>query len=202
MKFKLKVITLCLFLFLPQIALAEEQAVVSAEQAKKIHNDLRQLRATLEKAMNEKDIKTILAHVDDNVIFTTMNGDVVTGKEKLGAYYNKMMVGPDRIIDSVQSKFIADDLSVLLEDDVAIAHGHSEDRYQLIAGKELNLTALWSSTLIHRSGGWKIASFHYSVDMFENPIVAAQQKSLWMVGAAGFLLALATFFIGRRRKKT
>lgn len=192
-------IALCL-LFLSQFVMAEEQIAISEPQAKTIHQELRKLKDTLEKAMNENDVATILANVDEKVIFSTMNADVVTGRENLGAYYKKMMQGPNKVIDSITSTFVADDLSILHEDDIAIAHGHSDSSYKLAIGKTLDIKGVWTSTLIHRNGAWKIASFHYSVDMFDNPILKAQNKMLWIVGAGGALLALLAFFLGRRRK--
>src|SRR5204863_5185487 len=96
---------------------------------------LRALQATMETALNSRDIDTILANVDENVVLTTMNGDIARGREGIRSYFAKMMDGPDKVVDSVTSDFIPDDLSVFHGPDVAIAFGKSNDHYVLTSGE-------------------------------------------------------------------
>ena len=168
----------------------------------KIHDELRALKSIMEKALNEKDIETIIKHVDDNVTFTTMNGDFVRGKEKVRAYFEKMMKGDERIVDSVESNFEADDLSVLHGEDLAISTGTANDSYKLKNGDDFKVQARWSSTMVRQDGQWKVANFHYSTNMFDNPILEAQRTVLIGLGIGGaVILGLIGFFIGRRKKQ-
>lgn len=51
-------------------------------------------------------------------------------------------------------------------------------------------------------GRWRIAQFHYSVNMLDNPVLAAQRKLLLGGGAAAALAALALgFALGRRGRR-
>lgn len=169
------------------------------KNAEDLHNGLRALKTTMEKALNKGDIDTIVAHADERVVFTTMNGDVVRGKEGVREYFNKMMTGPDRVVESVTSKFEVDDLSILHGDDMAIAFGDTEDHYVLTDGRVFDVKARWSSTMLLRGDRWVVASFHYSTNMFDNPILDAQRRYLLMgAGAVVLIVAGLAFFLGRR----
>ena len=181
---------------------AGDHAVITAEQGEGIHTELRALRDTMQKAMNEQDIETILANVDENVVFSTINGDVVHGRDNLNAYFEKMMKGTSKIVTSVTMDFIAEKPSILHEDDVAIAFGHSDGRYELAVGETLNVNAIWSATMLLRDGAWKIANFHYSVNVFDNPLLDAQKRVIWFVAILGLVLILVAFLLGRRVKRT
>ncbi len=189
---------LCLLAF---SSFAKEESEITSEQADLIHSELRALRETMQRAMNEQNIDAILENVDKNIVFSTMNGDVLHGQNNLRAYFEKMMKGPDRIVDSVTTHFVTDAPSILYENDIAIAFGHSDDIYELAIGKTFTVRPIWSATMIRRNGSWKIANFHYSVNMFDNPILDAQRQLIWIIGIAGIIFALVTFLIGRRFKR-
>lgn len=159
-----------------------------------LHDELRAVRATMETALNEKDLDALTAHVTPDVVFTTMNGDVVHGPDGIRDYYRKMMEGEDRVVDSISAHFVPDDLSILLDPDAAVAFGSTEDRYELAGGRTFEVAARWTATLVRRDGAWKIAAFHYSTNMFDNPVLDAQRSALVKaaIGAAlvAFVLAL------------
>lgn len=177
-------------------------AVPDATSIEATHEELRVLKATMETAINNNDIDTLLANVEDEVVFTTMNSDVVVGKDAIRAYFNKMSVGPDRVVDKVTTRFIPDAKSILYGDDIAIAYGHTDDNYVLRNGTEFNVNARWSTTMRRSDGHWRVASFHYSVNMFDNPILAAQRKLLVGIALVGsLLLAAVGYWLGSRRRR-
>jgi uncharacterized protein (TIGR02246 family) len=201
---------LCLAVFLAAPALAQLQPEATIDRAvaaspdtvaQQAHDGLRKLRSVMEEAMNSGDIDAILANVDDDVVFTTMNGDVARGKEAIREYYQKMMTGPDRVVQSVTTKFEPDDLSILHGDGVAIAFGRTQDHYVLSNGDEFDISARWSGTMLADDGGWKVASFHYSDNIFDNPVIDAQRRILIGFGVALAVLTGALgFWLGRRRR--
>jgi uncharacterized protein (TIGR02246 family) len=185
-----------------------EETVPAAPSEDQLHDELRAVRTAMETALNGKDIDGILAHVTDDVLFTTMNGDVVRGPEAIREYFSKMMEGEDRIVDDIRATFQPAALSILYGGTVAIAYGTTDDRYELTAGTTFNVQALWSCTLLRQQegpgqeGAWKIASFHYSTNMFDNPILSAQRRFLLWVGVAvALLLAAVGFVLGRRGRR-
>ena len=180
-------------LVMPQPAVAEP----TPEQ---LHQELRVLKATMEKALNEMDIETVIANVTEDIVFTTMNGDVARGRDGIRKYFETMMKGPNPRVISVRAKFEADDLSRLYGNDLATSFGSSKDHYTLAGGESFVVDARWSGTMVRRDGRWLIANFHYSTNMFDNPVLDAQRKVMLLVasGVAGVLMLIA-FFVGRAR---
>lgn len=203
---------LTMFLF-PLAAYAEADAAVAQVQPlvipqpavaeptpEQLHQELRVLKATMEKALNEMDIETVIANVTEDVVFTTMNGDVARGRDGIRKYFETMMKGPDPRVISVRAKFKADDLSHLYGNYLATSFGSSKDHYTLAGGESFVVDARWSGTMVRREGRWLIANFHYSTNMFDNPVLDAQRKVMLLVaaGIAGVLMLIA-FFVGRAR---
>lgn len=175
------------------------------------HQELRDLRSKMQTAMNANDIETLLTGVTDDVVFSTMNGDVVRGKDGIRDYYAKMMTGPNAVVSKISTDFVADDLTILYGGDLGepettgVAWGLSNDSYTLKDGLEFQVQPRWTATMIREPDGWKVASFHYSVSMFDNPILSKLKSSMATtagVGAGvGLVLGLLIGFLLGRRKK-
>jgi uncharacterized protein (TIGR02246 family) len=184
-----------------------EAAAAAAEAAPtvdQLHDELRAVRAAMETALNRRDVEGLLAHVTPDVVFTTMNGDVARGAQGIRDYFARMMEGEGRIVETVTTHFEPDDLSILYGDSVAIAFGRSDDHYELTNGRVFDVAARWTATLLRQDGEWKIAAFHYSTNMFDNPVLAAQRKALIGGAVAAAAAAFAVAFVlgralGRRR---
>lgn len=184
----------------PVAAAAEAvaQAAPEAPTPDQIHDDLRSLRTTMETALNDRDLDALVNHVTDDVVFTTMNNDVVVGPGGIRDYFRKMLEGPDRVVDSVTSHFEADALSTLVEDDVAISFGRSHDHYQLRGGRELEIEGRWTATMVRRDGRWLVAAFHYSTNVFDNPILAVQRRAAtWIAAGLGAVMLIVGLLLGR-----
>ncbi len=179
-----------------------QTAVADAQATESLHKGLRDLKATMQRALSDMDLNTLLANVTEDVVFTTMNGDVAVGRESIRKYFDTMMKGPKRVVTSINANFEADELSHLYGSDVAVAWGTSKDRYQMAVGGSLDVNARWSGTMVRREGRWLIANFHYSTNMFDNPVLDSQRK-IFFIGAAvaGLALALVAFWLGSVRGK-
>ncbi|HYH07885.1 MAG TPA: SgcJ/EcaC family oxidoreductase [Thermoanaerobaculia bacterium] len=190
----MKRLLLIILAALPALAQQPDEAV---------HNALRQLKATMTKALNERDLATIVAHVDENVVFTTMNGDVCRGPQQIRAYFDKMLTAPGHIVKDVKVSFEADALTTLYGGDMGIAIGNSNDRYELTNGSRFNIRGRWTCTMVRKPDGrWVIAAFHYSTDVFENPILDRLKRAVWQAGIAiGLVCLLLGYFGGRMQKR-
>jgi len=176
---------------LPILILISVIAPLHAQQSDEaVHNALRQLKATMTKALNERDLDAIVANVDPNVVFTTMNGDVCRGPEQIRAYFEKMLTAPGHIVKNVTVSFEADALTTLYGGDTGVAIGSSKDHYELTNGETFDINGRWTCTMVRNGDRWVIAAFHYSANVFENPIVDGYRKAIWMVGAGAALVAL------------
>ena len=178
--------------------------VAAAPNDEAVHDALRELKATMSKALNERDLDTLVANVDPNVVFTTMNGDVCRGPEEIRAYFDKMMNGPGRIVKNVTVSFEAAALTTLHGGDTGIAWGSSKDHYELMDGQTFDIKGRWSCTMVRNGDRWLIASFHYSANLFDNPILTKVKSLISRVGVAAAIGGLLLgFLIGRmtaRRK--
>ncbi len=185
---------LILFAFLPLHAQEPDAAT---------HNALRQLKATMEKALNERDLDTIVANVDPQVVFTTMNGDVARGPQQIRAYFRKMLIDPGHIVKNVTVKFDVDALTTLYGGDTGVALGNSHDHYELTNGDTFDINGRWTCTMVKNGDRWVIAAFHYSANVFDNPILERYRKAMWTAGIGGAVVGLILgFFVGfllRRR---
>lgn len=163
------------------------------------HDELRKLRAEMEDALNKGDLDGLLAHVDDTIVFTAMNAETGHGKQAIRDYFNKMMTGEKKIVQSVKMDFVPDGLSTFYGPDVAVSTGSAPAHYVLTNGMDFEVNARWTATLVRRDQGWRVATFHYSTNMFKNPVLDMQRKFLLMIaGAVALAFALIGFFIGRR----
>lgn len=167
------------------------------------HNALRQLKATMEKALNERDLNAIVANVDPNVVFTTMNGDVCRGPQQIRAYFDKMLNAPGHVVKDVKVAFEVDQLTTLYGGDTGVAYGSSNDHYVLTDGKTFDIHGRWTCTMVKNGDRWVIAAFHYSANVFDNPILDRYKRVIWQAGiGAGLLALLLGYAAGRRQRRT
>lgn len=180
---------LMLFAFLPMHAQEPDAAT---------HDALRRLKTTMETALNARDLDTIVANVDPNVVFTTMNGDVCRGPEQIRAYFHKMLTAPGHIVKDVKVSFDVDALTTLYGGDTGIALGSSKDHYELTNGDTFDIRGRWTCTMVRNGDRWVIAAFHYSANVFDNPVLDRYRKAMWMVGIGAALVGLiAGLILGR-----
>lgn len=166
------------------------------------HDELRALQAVMEQALNQGDLEGLLAHVDDDVVFTAMNAAVGRGKQGIRDYFNQMMVGPDRIVESVTMDLVPDGLSRFYGPEMATAAGSAPSRYVLTNGLDFEVDGRWTATLVRKQGRWLVATFHYSTDVFNNPVLDLQRKWLLIAGGVfSLLLAAVAYLVGRRASR-
>ena len=144
-----------------------------------VHAELRLVRDDLIKGVNENNRDVLLKHLHPNVTVTWMNGEVSRGPDEVKAYYDKMMSGPNKIVESITIKPEATRLSDIYGD-TAFVYGTSNDHFKLTSGLEFDVESKWSSVLVKQDGKWKVADFHASANMFDNPLLnAAKKTAMW-----------------------
>ena len=187
----------CLALLLMvSAASAQDPAAMPAED----HDGLRALAATMEEALNKRDLDTLLANVDDNVAFTAMNAETGYGKQHIRDYFDRMLNGPNKIVQDIKVDFVPDKLSVFYGPDVAVSAGNAASHYELTNGLKFDIDARWTATLVRKDGRWLVGAFHYSANVFRNPIMEKQRRFLVMAGGGvAILLGVIGFILGRRR---
>jgi uncharacterized protein (TIGR02246 family) len=177
-------------------------AATRAQQEDPVHNELRALRDAMIEAINSKDAEAMLSHLHENVVVTWMNGEVSRGPAEVKAYYDRMMIGENAVVESVAIKPTVERLADVYGD-TAVAFGTSDDHFKLKAGMEFDVHSRWSATLLKEGGQWKIVSFHGSTNLFDNPLLNGAKRAIYWSGAGGLVLgvALSTLFVFLKRSK-
>ena len=194
-----------LSLSLAPAVLAQTADVAVAPPPAAVHDELRRVRDAILAAINKGDVDGVLKHLHPNVVFTPMNGEVCRGPAQVRAYFDKMMKGPDRIVESVRFDLKVDALTDLYGD-TGIAYGSSNDHYKLTNGLEFPVQTRWTCSLVRENGRWLVTSFQASPNAFDNPILLQKTRSASFKGGGigavvGLLVGLILAIPLRRRMK-
>lgn len=183
-------------------ALAQEGAPAAENPA---HNELRAVRDGMVDAFQKKDIDRLVSFMTDDVVVTVQNAETMRGHEQIRKFHERMSEGDNRKVESLQSKFDVDDLSILYGDDTAIAFGNIDDHFKLKSGMEFDLHSRWTAALTKQNGAWKVAALHVSTNMFDNGVSNlltrwAALKSGGIALAVG--LAVGALVVAWRKRRT
>jgi ketosteroid isomerase-like protein len=194
----------CVVLPLRLIALAFGVCLVSvpafAQAEDPAHAQLRAMRDDLLDAVNKRDMDRVLRHLHPDVVVTWQNAEVSRKPDGVRAYLARMLEGPNSIVRSFNTSVAVDELTILHGGDTGVVFGTSRDSFELRAGRTFELNSRWSATLVLDNSAWKIASFHSSTNLFDNPLLNAARRLLTVVGAIAAVAGIVGgFFAGRAR---
>lgn len=167
------------------------------------HDALRVMLIEAEKAMNEGRFDDLTKYFDPNVNAVYLNGEVADGIIEINNFKERILNKNNGILKSFTTKVTADKLTEFYGN-TAIAYGTVIDHYVFVAGLEMDVTSKWTATLIKNNGVWKVVSFTYTGNLFDNPLLTNAKMSATYFGFGGLVLGiLMTFFAGRffRKKK-
>ena len=185
---------------------AEEakQPPTAVEKEDPNHEELRKLRAAVEKAVNEKDLDALLKQVDPNVVVVWQNGEISRGHKGIRDYYDKYMGGPGAILDAYTVDIKPAELTILYGDHTGISYGTMNSHFKFKDGRTLDVNGPFSATLVKEDGRWQLASVHASVGLFDNPLVAMERNTLYwgcaIAAVVGLVVGLVIMAMFRRRK--
>jgi ketosteroid isomerase-like protein len=167
------------------------------------HEQLRKLRETLTEAVIKSDVATQLQYVHDDVLTTWQNHQITKGQEGLKKFMDEMTAGGQIVFQGYTVPPSSDDIAIMYEGPTAIAVGKSVPHYKYL-GKEFDLENRWTATLVKQDGQWKIAAYHVSANLIDNPLLDAAFSSIvWAVIIAllvGLVLGImGTKLLGKRR---
>ena len=163
------------------------------------HSELRALKQKLVDAVNQRDEATLLALMSPKITFTAMNNDYFVGRDGAKAYYDKMLVGSQRIIDDIKVDAEATRLSEMFANNmVATAIGSTNAHFKLATGATFDIPLRWSAAMVRDNGAWTVANLHFSANVFDNPVskVVSGLVYLW-AGLAGLLGLVAGWLLSR-----
>ena len=180
-----------------------QQGSVGAPSIETLHNELRALRDRAVKAVNDRDQAALMKELNPDILFTAMNNERVHGAPEAAAYFDKMLKGPGRLIDSMALTAEADDLTTLYQNgSVGIATGTSSASFKMMSGLNFVVPLRWTATLFRADGRWTLAAIHFSADMFDNPLLSSAGAFWRWIAIVGVPLGLILgFWFGRRGRR-
>jgi ketosteroid isomerase-like protein len=191
--------SLCLF---PASLLAQGEKPPDKKAADdKLHDELREFRKSLIAAVNKGDVAAQLEHVTPDVVVTWQNGEVVKGRDNLRKFYEDN-VQKSQIFKGYVKEPEPAELTVLYGGDAGISYGTSVGKYSIL-GMTFELKNHWSATLTKEDGKWRIANYHVSANVLDNPVLNAAKNSLYWVGGIAVVVGLLVgFLLGRLSKRS
>lgn len=157
----------------------------------------------IEASINAQDVDRMVTQMHPAATVTWLNAEVSRGHEEIKAYYNRMVKGPERILDKyTTAATVAAPARFYGNGSVAVADGTTEDDFYPVARGPFHLTGRWTSTSAKIDGQWKVVALHLSSNVFTNELIAEAKRVAIYTGAGGALAGLLVgWLIGRRRKR-
>lgn len=173
----------------------------STEQAD--HEELRALREALTEAVIQGDVEKQVEYVHADVVTTWQNNQVARGADGLREFMKETNSGSQKVFQGYTVPPTSDDIAILHAGDTAIAFGKSVPHYKLV-GLEFDLENRWTATLVKDDGKWKIAAYHVSGNILDNPVLTAAKQSVYWVAGISLVIGLLIGAVGAKlmRKKT
>ena len=164
---------------------------------------LRQILAQVEEGINKRDFNIIKPHLAPHVIVTFLNAEMTSGIDGAEKYMNRMFQGADAVLKSYSTKATVDQPAIFYGD-TAVAAGYTSDNFSFSDGLGFELHTRWTTTVVKEGDAWKIASLHFSSNMFDNPLLNQARKSNLYYAIAGIVLGILAILVVSwiRRKKS
>ena len=183
------------------IVVAAGTAVAAQPAEDPAHAQLRALRDNLVEAVNKRDVNRLLQSLEPDVVVTWQNSEVSRKPEGVRGYITRMLDGPNSIVESFTTTPVVDELTILYGGDAGVVFGSSRDSFRLRSGQSFDLDSRWTATVVNTGAGWKIASFHASTNLFDNPLLAAAKRFGIIAAIVALIVGFAAgFFVARRRR--
>jgi ketosteroid isomerase-like protein len=200
---------IAVFVLAPALAASQEPAAEPVAPEDPAHQELRNLRDAMVDAFNKQDLDALLAHVAEDAVLTWQDAQVSRGRQGVRDYYQRMMTGDDRIVESVTATVEVDELTRLYgqEGETGLAFGRLDQDFRLTDGRDFHLSNRWTAHVVKNGGGWEVSAFHVSANLFDNPVLdlVMRQIALWAGGgslAVGLILGLILGRLIFRRRAT
>lgn len=172
----------------PTAALAVSAVSDTASHAAD-RKELKAMLAGVEAGLNSRDIAAVKKYLHPEAVVTFQDAKVAKGLDALEGYYNEKYGGASAVLKSFSTE-AAVDAPAMFVGDVAVAYGHSNDKFVFAGGREFNLESRWTATLRKDEGRWSVMALHFSADLFDNPILKLATSKLMIVGVVALLVGL------------
>jgi len=173
---------------------------VSADEAAD-REILRGMLATVEKGINDQDLSNAIDYFLPESVVVFQNKTVLKGPEELTRFFDKMLGESNSVLEGISSVAAISAPAFFSSPNTAIAHGTLVDEYSFRGEGKMTLESVWTTTVVRHEDNWRIASLHFSANVFDNPIIDSSKKFIVWAAAGGLVLGLFLCWIIMRRKR-
>lgn len=175
------------------------------EERKADHDALRELLVKSSQALNTRNLDSMAGALYPGFTVITVDNQKLVGLDALKKYYSGLFDGPNAVLAKLETKPVADELTQFLDETTGVVYGASDDTYIFKDGDTRTMKSRWSAVVAKDGGAWKVVNVHFSVNLFDNPLLDAAKTYTWKIaiiaGVAGLLVgALPMAFLRRRSR--
>ena len=156
----------------------------------------------IEGGINDQNVERMVAQMTPDATVTWLNGEISRGHDEIRAYYQRMVKGPERILNKYTTTAKVEQPARFFGE-VAVADGTMQDVFSPVTRKPFELSSNWTSTSVKINGEWKVVSMHLSANVFNNNLLDEAISTAKLTAAGGALggLVLAGLFCWWRRRR-
>ena len=169
------------------LALAAQATPDKAPADDATHQELRVLRDALVNAIVTQDVESLVKHITKDVSVTWQNTEHCRGEKQLRDFFERMQKGGSKAFKGYKVVPTPDDKTILYGGDTGISYGTSVGLFS-VAGSEYELKNRWTATVVKEDGRWKLASYHVSMNVLDNPILNAAKSGLVWIGVVALII--------------
>lgn len=167
----------------------------SSEEADR--EQLRLLREALTEAVIAGDVEKQIEYVHADVVTVWQNNQIARGHDGLREFMGEISSGDENIFQGYTERPTSDEVRILPGGNTAIAYGKSVPHYKWL-GIEFDLENRWTATLLKSDDQWKIAAYHVSGNIVDNPVLTAAKNSVYWVAGIALVIGLAVGVVGTK----
>ena len=156
----------------------------------------------IEAGINDQNVERMVAQMTPDATVTWLNAEVSRGHDEIRAYYQRMVKGPERILNKYTTVAKLGEHARFFGD-VAVADGSMQDAFFPVTRKPFELSSRWTSTSAKVNGEWKVVSLHLSANVFNNSLLDEAMSAAKLTAGGGVLggLVLAGLVCWWRRRR-
>ncbi|MBC8210853.1 MAG: nuclear transport factor 2 family protein [Gammaproteobacteria bacterium] len=162
---------------------------VAEDPLDKERSALKGLLGQIESAINNRDIDQLTGAMHKDVMVTFLNGEVVRGIPAVRDYFDRMLGSDSAILKQYRTRAKEAQPATIIGH-VALADGESKDEFVFADGSVMKFDTLWSTSLVQEDGQWRVRQLHFSANVFDNPILAAVEKSIIFSSIIALIIGL------------
>ncbi len=167
------------------------------------HAALRALLVKGAEALNTRNFDSIMPSLHPNFTVVTVDNQKLVGADAFKKYYLGLFEGPGALVNKIETKPVADELTQFVGDNTGITYGTSQDTFHFKDGEVRTMPTRWSAVAQKDNGTWKLVNIHFSANLMDNPALAAAKSYAGKIAAGsgilGLLIGLASMTLLRRR---